>query len=71
MRPGRIVAIILGSLLALPSLAIFVGGAAVTIGYVVERGDDGYFDETLDRLSTATAAITTGDVDLRSDPGPQ
>ncbi len=71
MKAGRIVAIILGSLLALPSLAIFLGGGALTIAYAVERGDDGYFDETLDRLSTATAAITTGDVDFRSDPGPQ
>ena len=71
MKPGRIIAIILGSLLALPSLAIFVGGGALTVAYVVERDDDGYFDETLDRLSTATAAITTGDVDFSSDPGPQ
>jgi len=71
MKPGRIIAIILGSLLALPSLAIFVGGGALTIAYIVERDDDGYFDETLDRLSTATAAITTGDVDFSSDPGPQ
>ena len=71
MKPARIVAIILGSLLALPSLAVFLGGGAVTVAYLVERDDDGYFDETLDRLSTATAAITTADVDFRSDPGPQ
>jgi len=71
MKPGRIIAIILGSLLALPSLGIFLGGGALTIAYAVERGDDGYFDETLDRLGTATAAITTADVDFRSDPGPQ
>jgi hypothetical protein len=71
MKPGRIVAIVVGSLLAIPSLAIFVGGAAVTVASAVEAGDDGYFDETLDRLSSATAAITTEDVDFRTDPGPR
>jgi hypothetical protein len=70
MKPGRIVAIVVGSLLALPSFAIFVGGAALMVAHAVERGDDGYFDETLDRLSTATAAITTADADFSTDPGP-
>ena len=43
----------------------------LTFAYAVESDDNGYFDETLDRLGTATAAITTGDIDLRTDPGPQ
>lgn len=71
MKPGRIVAIVLGSLLALPSLAMIFGGGVVTVASAIERGDDGYFDATLDRLSTATPAITTGDLDFRSDPGPE
>jgi hypothetical protein len=71
MKPGRIIAIVVGALLAIPSFAIFVGGAALTVAYAVERGDDGYFDETLDRLSTATAAITTLDADFSTDPGPR
>jgi len=71
MKPGRIIAIILGSLLALPSLAIFIGGGALSVAHLLERGDEGYFDETLERVSTATAAVTTGDVDFQSDPGPR
>jgi hypothetical protein len=71
MKPGRIVAIVVGSLLAIPSLAVVVGGTAVTVASAIEAGDDGYFDETLDRLSTATAAITTEDLDFRTDPGPR
>jgi hypothetical protein len=71
MGAGRIVAIIVGAVLALSSLGLLVAGGLLTLAYAVEIDDGGYFDETLDRLSTATAAITTGDVDLRTDPGPQ
>jgi hypothetical protein len=70
MKPGRIAVIVIGVLLALPALALFVGGATLTVGYATERDDGGYFDATLERLSTATAAITTGEADLRADPGP-
>ena len=70
MSPGRIAAIVIGILLAMPALGFLVGGAALTVGYATERADDGYFDVTLERLSTPTAAITTGEADLRADPGP-
>ena len=62
--------IVVGALLVLPSLGLLAGGAALTAGYATERDDDGYFDATLERLSTSTAAITTGEVDLSADPGP-
>lgn len=70
MKPGRIIAIIVGALIALPAFGAFIGGGVMTGAYLIERGDDGFFDETLDRLATPTAAITTGDVDLTADPGP-
>jgi hypothetical protein len=70
MKPGRIAAIVIGVLLAVPALVLLVGGVALTVGYATERADDGYFDATLERLSTPTAAITTGEADLRADPGP-
>ena len=66
----RIAAVVVGVLLALPALGLLAGGAALTVGYAIEHDDDGYFDATLERLSTATAEITTGEVDLRADPGP-
>lgn len=71
MKPGRIIAIIVGSVLALTSLGLLAAGGVVTIAYAIESDDGGYFDATLDRLATPTAAITTGEVDLRADPGPQ
>jgi len=70
MNVGRIVAIVVGAVLALASVGLLVAGGVLTIAYVVESDDGGYFDETLNRVGTATAAITTGDVDLRTDPGP-
>jgi len=71
MRPGRVIAIIVGSVLALLALGIFIAGGVLSLAYIVESDDGGYFDESLDRMGTATAAITTGDVDLRTDPGPE
>jgi hypothetical protein len=70
MSPGRIAAIVIGVLLAVPALGFLVGGAALTVGYAIEGAGDGYFDVTLERLSTPTAAITTEEADLRADPGP-
>ncbi len=70
MTPGRIVAIVAGGLLGLLGFTVLAGGAALSIGYAVAADDDGYFDVTLDRLASPTAAITTGEVDLRADPGP-
>ena len=70
MKPARIAVIVVGVLLALPALALVVSGAALTVGYATERDDGGYFDATLERLGTATAAITTQEADLRAGSGP-
>ena len=71
MSPGRIVAVILGAVLALVAVGLLVGGGLLAFAYAVESEDGGYFDETLDRVGTATAAITTEEVDLRTNPGPE
>lgn len=69
MKPGRIVALIVALLFfALPAALMLIGGAVVTVGYIVESDDDGFFDETLDRIASGTPAVVTGDLDLRSDP---
>jgi hypothetical protein len=57
-------------LFLLPALGLFLGGVVLTVAHVVEREDDGYFDVTLDRLNSATAAIVTSEADMRADPGP-
>ena len=66
MKAGRIIAIVLGALRALPALGLFFGGTALTVGYATEREDDGYFDATLDRdvLFVANVANVRGVVDI-------
>ena len=41
MGPERIAAIVVGVLMALPALGLLAGGAALTVGYAIERHDDG------------------------------
>ncbi len=69
MRPSRIAALVMGCLLLIPAIALLFGGGALGVGDAVGRGDDGYFDTTLDRLATDTVAITADDVTFAADPG--
>ena len=69
MRPSRIAALVTGCLLLIPAIALLFGGGALGVGYAVARGDDGYFDTTLDRLATDTVAITADDITFAADPG--
>ncbi len=70
MKPGRIAAIVLGVILALPTLGLLVGGTALLAVYATQRDDAGFFDADLDRIASGTVAVTSEDVDLGSDPGP-
>jgi len=69
MRPSRIVALVIGCLLVIPALALLLGGGALGLGYAFGRGDDGYFDTTIDRLATNTVAIAAEDITFAADPG--
>ncbi len=68
MRPGRIVSLVIGIVLIVPGLAMLFGGGALGLGYAFGRDGDGYFESTLERLSTDTVAITTEDITLDADP---
>lgn len=69
MRPLRLGALILGSLLLLPALGLFLGGGALGLGWAFSRDDDGYFDVALDEFDSPTAAIVAEDVGFYSEPG--
>ncbi|WP_116997030.1 DUF4389 domain-containing protein [Desertimonas flava] len=69
MRAGRIVMMIVGSVLALAGFAMVVGGGAAIVGYATQR-DDGFFTTGDLRLASPTYAITSDHIDLDSDPGP-
>jgi hypothetical protein len=70
MKPSRIVAVVVGTLLTFPAIAFLFGGGALSIIYGTQRDDDGFFDVNPDQLVSATAAITAEDLDLGTDPGP-
>jgi Domain of unknown function (DUF4389) len=69
MRASRVVALVMGCLLVIPSIALLFGGGALGLGYAFGRGDDGYFDTTLDRLDTETVAIIADDITFAAEPG--
>lgn len=69
MRPGKIIALVIGCLFVIPSIALLFGGGALGLGYAFGRGDDGYFDTTLDRLASDTVALTAGDLTFAAEPG--
>ena len=68
MKAGRIVAIVIGGLVGLVALAMLLGGAVLTIAYAVERDDDGFFDQTFERIGSSTPVVITDEADLRTDP---
>lgn len=67
MRPGRIVALVLGCLLVAPGLGMLVGGAGLSLA-ALARDADGYTTATVS-LASPTAAITTDDLTFRIDVG--
>ncbi len=69
MKASRIAMIVLGSLVVVPAAAVLLAGGALAGAYAFARDDDGYFRVGLDRIETATAAVTAEDIDLAADPG--
>lgn len=69
MRPGRVIALVIGTLLVIPSIGLLFGGSALGLAYAFARDDEGYFDTTLDRLDTDTVAVTAEDITLAAEPG--
>jgi len=69
MRPGRVVALVLGCLLALPALALLIGGGALGVGQAVNRDSGGYLRAEPAQVRSETAAVTAGEVDVVIDAG--
>jgi hypothetical protein len=69
MKPSRIVAIVIGSLLLLPSLAMLIGGGALAAAFAFARDDDGYFEASIDAIESPTAAVTAQDIAFSAEPG--
>ena len=70
MKPGRIVALVIGCVVALIGAALLVGTGALTWAYATQRDDDGYFSSHRVRIETVTAAVRSQSIDLGSDERP-
>ncbi len=69
MKPGRIIALIVGCLMLLPGIGLLLGGGGLGLGYAFGRDTAGYFSMTVSDLHSATAAITTPSPAVTTDLG--
>jgi hypothetical protein len=65
MRPGKIVLIVVGAVLALVGLGFVAGGGTLVWANATQRDASGYYNTPTDPLSTTTYALT-GSVDFGS-----
>jgi hypothetical protein len=63
MRPGRIVVVVVGGLLALIALGTIAGGGTLLWANATQRDGTGFYNTPVERLSTPTYAFT-GSVDF-------
>ena len=70
MKAGRIVALVIGCVVALIGAALLVGTGALAWAYTTQRDDDGYFTSPQVRIETVTAAVHSEHIDLGSDKRP-
>lgn len=65
---GRILAVVVGSVMAMTSLGLMSGGAALLVADNVLRDDDGYLMSTAATLESPGVAVTSRSVELETDP---
>jgi hypothetical protein len=70
MKAGKVVALVIGCLVALIGAALLVGTGALTWAYATQRDDDGYFTSHRVRIETVTSAVHSQSIDLGSDEAP-
>ncbi len=68
MKPERILALVVGILLALPALALLGGAGTIATVLVMARGDDGYLGVADGTLQSETVAVTASQMALTIDP---
>lgn len=65
---GRILAVVVGSLMALTSLGLISGGVALQVGDNVLRDDDGYLMSSSATFDSPGVAVTSRTLELETDP---
>lgn len=67
---GRVVLVVIASILSLAGLALLAAGSALTWAATTQRDDAGFFHTDSKRFSSASYAITSDDVDFGTDVRP-
>lgn len=70
MKAGRVVALVIGAVLALVGAVLLITGGALTVATLVVRDADGFFSTGTGSLTSGTYAITSDEIDLGAEPGP-
>ena len=66
MKPGRIVALVIGVLFALLAFGLVAGGGALTWAYGTQRDADGFITSPNYRLESSRYALVSGAMDIAS-----
>ncbi len=69
MKVGRLILIIIGSLIGLTGFGVLSAGGVLLWAHETQRDASGYFRTSTERLQTPTYGFTSREVDLGSDPG--
>ena len=67
---GRVVTVVVASIVSLLGLALLAAGSALSIAAATHRDDAGFFHTDAKRFSSASYAITSDQVDLGTDARP-
>lgn len=67
MSAGRIVLVVVGSVLTLVALGLLAAGGAALWAQTTQRDDDGFFTTPVERFQTETPALLSDEIDLGAD----
>jgi hypothetical protein len=70
MKAGKIVALVIGCVMALVGVALLLGAGGIGWAYSTQRDGDGYFTTKTVRMETVTAVLHSENIDLGSDKRP-
>jgi hypothetical protein len=57
--PGRVVAVVLGSLGVVVGIGLLIGGLVLVLAHLTLRDSDGFYTSSTERLTTTTRALTS------------
>jgi hypothetical protein len=69
MRPGKIVLLVVGVILALVAFGFLVGGGSLVWAYSTQRDAAGYFTTDAETLASRSYAVTSQSIELGAKPG--